>query len=653
MKEVFLRKIVIDNFKGISHYELEFESMMTEIHGHNGTGKTSLYDAYLWLLTGKDSKGSESFKVQPVDKNNETIPKLTTSVRCRFSIDGVETVFKRSLYQKWSKPKGTDKEVLKGNSTDYFIDDVPVTATAFAAKVKETFCDIDKLRMMSSVFQFFSLPVKEARALLVQMAGEMPDLLTKDAYPILFNDIKETKSVEGSKVKALFAKKKDEELRVGIPLRIDENERKRPAHDFNALKSEAETIERRIAEIDGVLQRHADATLFDACADLNRQLNEVRSQMDDCIRSFKKEIDDVSYQHKSNLDNVNRKMHELMVDIATLERKKLTITHEIEEVDHCLAECKDEWTRVNTSEFRDTVDAVCPTCGRPFDEDEVIDKRNELIRKFNVDKVEKLKKIGHKGSMFSERKKNAKAQLSKINEDITRMTEKMSVSLKAEQNEIKEKIASIPTVENLKEASKEFRSLSSKEMSLREKISAEKDKVSKSFDDSAIEDEKLTLNARLKDVLRMLGEESRIKEIEDRRKQLEQEAVDVAARIAEHDALLHEIQQYGKERINAVEEKVSGMFRLVKFQMYERNLTNDGEKEICEPLVEGVPYTGNLNYASKVNAGIDVVNAISKWLGVSMPIFIDNKESVVNTIESLGQVITLVVDPSCEKLVVM
>ena len=331
----------------------------------------------------------------------------------------------------------------------------------------------------------------------------------------------------------------------------------------------------------------------------------------------------------------------------------MTITHEINEVDHSLSLCKDEWIRVNASEFKDTVDSVCPTCGRPFDEDEVLDRRNELIRRFNVEKVERLKEIGQKGSMFSEQKRNAEAQLLKINEDIIMLIEKKSTSLKAEQQEIKEKIASIPTVENLKEASKEFMSLASKEMSLREKISAEKDKVSKSLDDSAIEDEKLTLKARLKDVLRMLGEESRIKEIEDRRRQLEQEAVDVASRIAEHDALLHEIQQYGKERINAVEEKVSGMFRLVKFQMYERNLTNDGEKEICEPLVDGVPYTGNLNYASKVNAGIDVVNAISKWLGVSMPIFIDNKESVVNTIESLGQVITLVVDPSCEKLVAM
>ena len=215
------------------------------------------------------------------------------------------------------------------------------------------------------------------------------------------------------------------------------------------------------------------------------------------------------------------------------------------------------------------------------------------------------------------------------------------------------KLDSVPTIENLKEASREYMTLLSKEASVKEKISIEKDKSQKAYDDSEIENEKLSLKARLKDVLRMLGEESRIKEIEERRKQLEQEAVEVAARLAEHDALLHEIQRYGKERINAVEEKVSGMFSLVKFQMYERNVTNDGEKEICEPLVNGVPYSGNLNYAAKVNAGIDVVNAISKWLGISMPMFIDNKASVFEIIDPIGQINTLTADETCEKLVVM
>lgn len=652
MKEVFLRKMTIENFKGISHFEVDIDCLLTQIRGNNGTGKTSVYDAYLWLLTGKDSKGSESFKVQPVDQHNETIPKLTTTVCCKFSVDETEIVLKRSLSQKWSKPKGTDKEILKGNSTDYFIDEVPVTATAFNAKIKEAFCDADKLRMISSVFQFFSLPVKDARSLLVQMAGEMPDILTEESYPRLFKDIKETKSVDGSKQRALFARKKDEEARIGIPLRIDENERKRPTHDFSALKSEAERIERRISEIDGVLQRHADATLFDACADLNKKLNEIRTQIEDCERSFRKEREDAIYQNKSQIEAIRRKIEALNIDISSRERKSTMLDLEINEYQQNLKACGSEWTKVNSSEFKDTVDAACPTCGRPFDEDVVVERRNELIRRFNVEKVERLKEVREKGNKISEALTKAKDQKMKIDEEVMSLKLRRDETI-SEESKAVSKLESVPTIENLKEASREYMTLISKEASVKEKISIEKDKSQKAYDDSEIENEKLSLKARLKDVLRMLGEESRINEIEERRKQLEQEAVEVAARLAEHDALLHEIQRYGKERINAVEEKVSGMFSMVKFQMYERNITNDGEKEICEPLVNGVPYSGNLNYAAKVNAGIDVVNAISKWLGISMPMFIDNKESVFEIIDPIGQIITLTADETCEKLVVM
>ena len=652
MKEVFLRKMTIENFKGISHFEVDIDCLLTQIRGNNGTGKTSVYDAYLWLLTGKDSKGSESFKVQPVDQHNETIPKLTTTVCCKFSVDETEIVLKRSLSQKWSKPKGTDKEILKGNSTDYFIDEVLVTATAFNAKIKEAFCDADKLRMISSVFQFFSLPVKDARSLLVQMAGEMPDILTEETYPRLFKDIKETKSVDGSKKRALFARKKDEEARIGIPLRIDENERKRPTHDFSALKSEAERIERRISEIDGVLQRHADATLFDACADLNKKLNEIRTQIEDCERSFRKEREDAIYQNKSQIEAIRREIEALNIDISSRERKSTMLDLEINEYQQNLKACGSEWTKVNSSEFKDTVDAACPTCGRPFDEDVVVERRNELIRRFNVEKVERLKEVREKGNKISEALTNAKEQKMKIDEEVMSLKLRRDETI-SEESKAVSKLESVPTIENLKEASREYMTLISKEASVKEKISIEKNKSQKAYDDSEIENEKLSLKARLKDVLRMLGEESRINEIEERRKQLEQEAVEVAARLAEHDALLHEIQRYGKERINAVEEKVSGMFSMVKFQMYERNITNDGEKEICEPLVNGVPYSGNLNYAAKVNAGIDVVNAISQWLGISMPMFIDNKESVFEIIDPIGQIITLTADETCEKLVVM
>ena len=98
----------------------------------------------------------------------------------------------------------------------------------------------------------------------------------------------------------------------------------------------------------------------------------------------------------------------------------------------------------------------------------------------------------------------------------------------------------------------------------------------------------------------------------------------------------------------AVESKVSSMFRFVKWKMYEKNLTNDGEKEICECVVDGVPYSTNLNTAKVVNAGIDIVNAVSKWLGIVVPVWVDGKESVTELIPTDSQLITLSVMEGAE-----
>lgn len=83
------------------------------------------------------------------------------------------------------------------------------------------------------------------------------------------------------------------------------------------------------------------------------------------------------------------------------------------------------------------------------------------------------------------------------------------------------------------------------------------------------------------------------------------------------------------------------MFSLVKFKMYEQQI-NGGEIETCEAVVNGVPYSGQ-NNAMQINMGIDIINAICKFEGITAPIFIDNAESVNEFISSQSQVIKLVV----------
>ena len=160
-------------------------------------------------------------------------------------------------------------------------------------------------------------------------------------------------------------------------------------------------------------------------------------------------------------------------------------------------------------------------------------------------------------------------------------------------------------------------------------------------DEIELRNRKERLSSEVESLLRELAKEDNIAKVAKRRAELEAEDARLSDEIAELDGVLYEIQRYSKARINIVEDMVSSRFKYVRWKMYEPNLTNDGEKEICECLVDGVPVSRNVNQAGRINAGIDIINALSSWLGLSVPLWIDGKESVTSLIDTGAQLITL------------
>ena len=49
MKNIFLKQLILKNFKGIKDLTIDF-GKTTDISGENATGKTSVFDAFTWLL---------------------------------------------------------------------------------------------------------------------------------------------------------------------------------------------------------------------------------------------------------------------------------------------------------------------------------------------------------------------------------------------------------------------------------------------------------------------------------------------------------------------------------------------------------------------------------------------------------------------------
>ena len=64
--KITLISLVLENFKGIQKFEFVPDGKSTAVFGTNASGKTTIADAYYWLLFGKDSSGAANFDVKTI-----------------------------------------------------------------------------------------------------------------------------------------------------------------------------------------------------------------------------------------------------------------------------------------------------------------------------------------------------------------------------------------------------------------------------------------------------------------------------------------------------------------------------------------------------------------------------------------------------------
>lgn len=642
MRQVRIKKLSIENFKGLRSFSVDFDDRLTQIVGANGTGKTTLHDAYLWLLMGMDSGNRNAFSIQPLDESSQTIHHLTTSVTGVFEFsDGSTHEIKRCLSETWTRRRGTKEDVLTGSETERFIDNTPYKAGEFDKLIVEMFCNMDDFKLVSSIRAFGRLDMKTKRSKLIQMAGQMPELINPFDYPKLYEYYQKTKKVEDIKRKVQYEMGGLKDEQSTIPIKMTENERNLPTGiDFDDLRRQKAEREEELERIDATLQKAADGRsgLFSAVQQLNEELQRINAEL--------LEIENSLAQNRNRrVIEVNNEISEAHLVVREKEGKQQILESEIrqlrqreEQLKARKASLGQQWEKKNAETWPDSIAIECPTCHRPYDEDQVQEMRNAAIKSFNEGKAGVLAQIVSEGNLVVK-------QLGEVTESISTKEKELEAvksevaSAKSKEAEARAKTAQIPTVDNLKSFSKEYQTVLEKKETVRKQI----------FDETPKEDEnelkmknrKEQLKSEISSLTFQLAKEQDIAKVEARREELKKQNADLSAKIAELDGVLFEIATYQKAYINAVEDKVSSMFKLVRWKMYQPNVSNDGEQEICECLVNGVPVSTNVNTAGAVNAGIDIINALSNWLEISVPLWIDGKESVTNLLDTDAQVITL------------
>lgn len=658
MKQIKLLSMHIQNFKGCKDRTIEFGEK-TRISGANATGKTTIFDAFTWLLFGKDSLGSSDFDIRPLDIDGNMINNIEISVEAKISVDGDEYDLKKVQKQNWVKKRGTDTREFQGNVNEFDINGYPKSQKEFkefiSGIVKE-----DVFNLITNPSAFNALHWEEQREILMKIVGCPSNVeIAKtfgEKYALLIPELKiaSTDDILKKYKKARIELKKDEKE---IPPRIDEASKSLVIADVGALEIEKSAKEVALQKVE------------DELSGGNGKLGEINSKRQE-IMNLKFRISEIQNEENQKLFDKSKALRDDLVakedTLRSIKREIADTNSEIHSVhskyEWSVKEVKrlqEEWKAEKAKTFPEMVPmepipesaSVCPACGQDLPED-VIQKNienyekkkqayedkymNDLIQ-FKERKKNKISEIETAGTEAAANRDKYKSREEELRKSMVKLDSKL---VEAQKNydsaqeeldrypktaDISEKAEYLATIEKISVLEKEIESMSS-DTSGRTELEAKK---------AVLKDEITEIAGKI-----LAADNTKTKK---RIAELEAEQKEVGQKIANQEKMINLTDDFIRSKSAMVAADVNKKFNVVSFKLFEDQI-NGGLKETCECTVNGVPLS-SLNNGHRIIAGLDIIQSLSNLYEVSCPVFIDNSEAVneVNFPEMNAQMIHLAV----------
>jgi DNA repair exonuclease SbcCD ATPase subunit len=639
MKQIRIKKLALENFKCHKNLTLEFNGGDASIYGDNATGKTSIYDALTWLLFGKDSKGNgeKNIEIKPLNELGEVRDHLSeTAVEAVLLADGEEITLRRTLKEVWSTKRGNTEATYDGNTSEYYIDGVPCKKYIFSEKIDEL-VDEDTFRLLTSVSHFADgISWQDRRAVLFKVAAVADDehIMATDAR---FNPLVESMgklSVDDYKKKLVAEKRGFVGAKTEIPARISECQK--TIEDVQALEFPSARV--KLSELQAEKER-IDAQIVsiennNAIETKKLEIREAR------LKLTQLEGENANYRASQSAGtvNLNKLKTDLLIAKGTLDKKKTALTHDTELLDRYergIVDARNSWIALSKETFEDK---NCPTCGQALP----AEQQKKAQEAFEASKRDKLTYI------------EAQANEHKNNKAVT------EARIEATKNEIEvleanvaEFEADIKDAENAKVEVHDMPDYAQRKAVINEEIevlNGELHDLSQSVFDikDSLQKERATVAQEIQALNSIISKEALLEYSRKRVEELQEEARNAATCLDAIENMLYLIEEYTRYKTQFVENSINSMFRIARFRLF-REQANGGIEDRCDVVYEGVPYI-NINSGAKINVGVDIINTLSTAYGVSVPLFVDNAESVTKLENSTAQIIRLVVSEKDKEL---
>jgi exonuclease SbcC len=400
-----LKKLTLQNFKGIRSLSISFFDT-TNVFGQNATGKTTIFDAFLWLLFGKDSTDRKDFEIKTLDENNEPYHRLDHEVAAVIDVDGDEIMIKRTLREKWVKKRGSSDTEFAGHETAFFWNDVPCKEKEYQDKIAGILNE-NVFKLITNTGYFNSLKWQDRRAVLLQLAGNISDQDIASTNPDLFSPLLKLlgkKSIEEFK-RQISAKKRTikDELDL-LPARIDEANRSLPdVVDYDEVQKLLTATENALSTVDSELmdktnsQRERQQKVTSAMQQiqhLRQDAMNIEFKAKNEVQDKKQKREQVIIDKRRELQTRNNEIASLSSDITSAEIKKERRAKEQQAL-------RDQWSSVDAETLQfDEKEFCCPTCKRAYEASDIDSKKAEMTENFNESKSKRLTEISTNGKLI-------------------------------------------------------------------------------------------------------------------------------------------------------------------------------------------------------------------------------------------------------------
>lgn len=625
MKTIILKKLTLDNWRAQS-VVLEFKDGVNEIRAKNGIGKSTLFNAWVWLICGTDTQDRANYDLYDTKQElSKDTPAAT--VEAILDVDGTEVVLKRSAKSQWTRPRGRE-EWVKATSDKYtfYIDNVEYQAKQYQDAISKLFNDqdADMIKMMVNPLQSLNLDWKQLRKMFQRIIGEIKPSDYEGDYSLIEGII----DIHGFDIAKQSVMNNVADFKKALRHVEEELEAKRRTlPDLSQCDEAQRQIEEKkaaIAEIDQEITGIGDA---------NKPFIEKRKNEEQVILKKRSELQGAKYQYElqcqesvrpyledyrkalSQIKEIDDFNHNLKKNKADLEADILSTEADVEYLNEAredLIKRKDE-ARARQFVYND----VCPTCGQPlpYDEEQV----NAARQRFNAAKEKEVEDIVAKGKKIRAQRDERKARLEELKAKRTDFEPKEQIDIAPYEkalSDAKKKVVEFEQTEMYEQLKNEI-----------EQLEANRTEIPETKDTSELQARK----SQLLEQVQTLAEITAYRNIHEKisrdiaAKEVEQRAT--ASRLAAEEHKLFKFVEYEREHATIVSSRVNKYLKIANVKMLAIN--KSGEYiDCCVITCDTVGST--MNRASVIRTGVDVAAAFQYYFGLSVPMFVDDVDCIAD-----------------------